>query len=441
MKKNIGILGIGKSGVAAANLAIKLGYNVFASDSREKKIKNLNKKVVKELGGHSDKILNSDVIIKSPGVHSDIPILKKARFQKIKIISELAFSLENSKHRKIIAVTGTNGKTTVTDLISKIIKSEHKDSIVSGNMGFPLADKALKTAETTFITMELSSYQLGDTPDFRPDISVLLNVTPDHLEYHKTMQAYLRAKENIFINQRDGDFTVINYDDKICRKISEKTKAEVIFFSKKPLKKGVFYDSGNIVINVKEKHYVIKPKINIVGMHNIENILAVVTASYVAGVKPAVVEKIVSKYKGVEHRIEFVKTLNGVDYYNDSKSTNVDSTRVALESFEKNILIIMGGRDKGIPYTPLKDLVKQRVKSIFLIGEASDKIKRDLSGVSFVDCDNMENAVKLIFITAVRGDIALLSPACASFDQFENFEERGKVFKKMILSFESGAKG
>ncbi len=183
----------------------------------------------------------------------------------------------------------------------------------------------------------------------------------------------------------------------------------------------------------------IKPKINIVGMHNIENILAAATASYAAGVKPAVIEKIVSKYKGVEHRIEFVKTLNGVDYYNDSKSTNVDSARVALESFDKNILIIMGGRDKGIPYTPLKELVKQRVKSIFLIGEASDKIKRDLSEASFVDCGNMENAVKLIFRTAVRGDIALLSPACASFDQFENFEERGKVFKKMVLSLESGA--
>ncbi len=231
---------------------------------------------------------------------------------------------------------------------------------------------------------------------------------------------------------------MINYDDKICRKISEKTKGEVIFFSKNPLKKGVFYDNGNIIINVKEKHSVIKPKINIVGMHNIGNILAAATASYVAGVKPAVIEKIVSKYKGVEHRIEFVKTLNGVDYYNDSKSTNVDSARVALESFDKNILIIMGGHDKGISYTTLKELVKQRVKSIFLIGEASDKIKRDLNGASFVDCGNMENAVKLIFRTAVRGDIVLLSPACASFDQFENFEERGKVFKKMVLSLESG---
>jgi UDP-N-acetylmuramoylalanine--D-glutamate ligase len=434
MKKSVGVLGLGKSGIAAANLAVKLGYNVFASDSKEKTIKNLNKKIIKEFGGHSDKILDSDVIIKSPGVHSDISVLKKARKQKIKIISELAFSLENSKYRKIIAVTGTNGKTTVTDLISKIIKVVHKDSIVSGNIGFPLSDKALKTAEATFITMEVSSYQLGDTPDFRPNISVLLNVTSDHLEYHKTMEAYLRAKENIFINQKSGDFTVINYDDKICRKISKKTNATVIFFSRKPLKKGVFYDNGSIVINIEEKHFVIKPEINIVGTHNVENILAATAASYLVGVKPAVIEEIVSKYKGVEHRIEFVKTLNGVGYYNDSKSTNIDSVRAALESFDKNILIVMGGRDKGISYAPLKKLVKQRVKSIFLIGEASDKIKKDLNGMSFVDCGNMENAVKQIFRIAVRGDIALLSPACASFDQFENFEERGKAFKKIVLS-------
>ena len=392
---------------------------------------------MKEFGGHSDKILNSDIIIKSPGVHSDIPVLEKARKQGIKILSELAFSLENSKYKKIIAVTGTNGKTTTADLTSKIIKAVHKDSMVSGNIGFPLADKALMTTENTFITMELSSYQLGDTPDFRPDISVFLNITPDHLEYHKTMKAYLKAKENIFINQKGGDFAVINYDDKICRRISEKTRAKVIFFSKKPLKSGVFYSDGNIVINVGKKYAVIKPKINIVGMHNVENILAATAASYAAGVEPAVIEKVVSKYKGVEHRIEFVKTLNGVDYYNDSKSTNVDSTRVALESFDKNILVIMGGRDKGIPYTSLKELVKRRVKSIFLIGEAADKIRKDLKNASFVDCGDMGNAIKLIFKTAVKGDIVLLSPACASFDQFENFEERGKVFKKMVLSLKS----
>jgi len=434
MCKNLGVLGLGKSGVAAANLAAKLGYDVFASDSgRKRKIKELNKKVNTEFGKHSDKILDSDVIVKSPGIHSDIPILKKAIKKKIIVISELAFSLENSKYKKIIAITGTNGKTTTTDLTSKIIKSVYKESIVVGNIGMPLSDKALKTGKGTYITMELSSYQLEDTPDFRPNISVLLNITPDHLEHHKTMNAYIKAKQNVFINQRRGDFAILNYDDKLCKRISSKVKANLIYFSKKALNKGIFYNNDKIVIKVDKKHFEIEPKINIVGSHNIENILAATAAAYVAGVNPKDIEKVISRYRGVEHRIEFVKTVNGTDYYNDSKSTNIDSTRVALESFDKNVLIIMGGRDKGFPYLPLRNLVKDKVKAIFLIGEASNKIRKDLNGTTnFYDCGNIENAVKQIYKISTPCDTVLLSPACASFDQFKNFEERGNIFKQLV---------
>ncbi|MDR1104109.1 MAG: UDP-N-acetylmuramoyl-L-alanine--D-glutamate ligase, partial [Endomicrobium sp.] len=407
---------------------------VFASDSGSKrKIKELNKKINAELGGHSDKILNSDVIVKSPGIHSDISILKKAIKKKITVISELAFSLENSKYKKIITITGTNGKTTTTDLTAKIIKSVYKESIVAGNIGMPLSDKALKTGKDTYITMELSSYQLEDTPDFRPNISVLLNITPDHIEHHKTMNAYIKAKQNVFINQRREDFAILNYDDKICRGISSKVKTNLIYFSKKALDKGIFYNKGKIVIKVGKKHFEIEPKINIVGSHNIENILAATAASYAAGVNPKDIEKVISRYKGVEHRIEFVKTVNGTDYYNDSKSTNIDSTRVALESFDKNILIIMGGRDKGFPYLPLRNLVKNKVKAIFLIGEASNKIRKDLSGTTnFYNCGTIENAVKQIYKVSTPYDTVLLSPACASFDQFKNFEERGKIFKQLV---------
>jgi UDP-N-acetylmuramoylalanine--D-glutamate ligase len=435
MRKNLGVLGLGKSGVAAANLAVKLKYNVFASDTGNKReIKKLSKKVYTEFGGHSEKILDSDIIVKSPGIYSDVSILKKAVKKKVNIISELAFSLENSKYKKFIAVTGTNGKTTTTDLIAKIIKSVYKDSIVAGNIGIPLADKVLKTGKNTYITMELSSYQLEDTPNLRPDISVLLNITPDHLEHHKTMNAYIKAKENIFINQRCEDFAILNYDDKICSRISSKVRANLIFFSKKPLNNGVFFDKDKIVIKVGKKYFEIKPKINIVGDHNIENILAATAVSYIAGMNPKSIEKVISKYKGVEHRIEFVKIVNGAKYYNDSKSTNVDSTRVALASFDKNILIIMGGRDKGFPYLPLKKLVKDRVKAIFLVGEALNKIKQDLnsSTAAFYDCENIENAVEKIHKVSKPGDIVLLSPACASFDQFKNFEERGKVFKRLV---------
>jgi UDP-N-acetylmuramoylalanine--D-glutamate ligase len=434
MCKILGILGLGKSGVAAANLAAKLGYNVFATDSRKKrKIKELNKKVNTEFGECSDKILASDIIVKSPGIHPDIPILKKAIKKKIIVISELSFSLQNSKYKKIIAITGTNGKTTTTDLTAKIIKSVYKKSIVAGNIGVPLSDKSLKTSKSTYITMELSSYQLEDTPDFRPNISVLLNIAPDHLERHKTMNVYIKAKQNVFINQRCGDFAILNYDDKICRRVSLKVRANLIYFSKKALNKGIFYDNGKIVIKVGKKYFEIEPKINIVGSHNIENILAATAAAYVAGVNPKDIEKVISKYKGVEHRIEFVKTINGTDYYNDSKSTNIDSARVALESFNKNILIIMGGRDKGLSYLSLRNLVKDKVKAIFLIGEASDKIRKDLSGTTnFYDCGNIENAVKQIYKISIPCDTVLLSPACASFDQFKNFEERGNIFKQLV---------
>lgn len=444
MKKNIAVLGLGKSGVAVANLAVKLGYNVFASDIENLKINNLNKKVVTELGEHSDKILDSDFIIKSPGVCPNISILKKARENKISIISELDFSIKNSKYKKIIAVTGTNGKTTTTDLIYRIVKAYYKDSIISGNIGVPLSDKALKTTENTYIMMELSSYQLEDTPNFRSNISIMLNITPDHiLEHHKTMKAYIKAKKNVFINQKHGDFTIINCDDKSCGKIISEIRAKqfahikfnskLIFFSKKPLKNGVFYDNGKIVIRIFNKQNEIHPKINIVGLHNIENILAATAASYVAGITPTVIEKIISEYKGAEHRIEFVKTVNGVVYYNDSKSTNIDSIKVALESFNGNILLIMGGRDKGFPYVPLKKLIRQKVKSIFLIGEATERIIKDLNEtVPLFNCGNMENAIKRIFKMAVTGDIVLLSPGCASFDQFHDFEERGTFFKRLV---------
>ncbi|MDR0956483.1 MAG: UDP-N-acetylmuramoyl-L-alanine--D-glutamate ligase [Endomicrobium sp.] len=434
MDKIIGVLGLGKSGIAVSNLAVKLGYKVFASDNEEHKINGLDKKVVIELGKHSDKILNSKIIIKSPGISTNISILKKAVNRKIKVMSELAFSLKNSKYKKIIAVTGTNGKTTTTDLISKIIKYSRQNSIVVGNIGCPLASMALKTTKKTYIIMELSSYQLEDTCDFRPNVSVLLNITPDHLKRHKTMKAYIRAKENVFINQKKRDFLVINYDDKICRKIAIKSKAKVIFFSKQFLQNGIFCNNGKIVVKNGKKCMEISPKINIVGMHNMENILAAVATTYVIGIKLDIIEKIISEYEGMEHRIKFVRRLNGVDYYNDSKSTNIDSTKAAIESFNGNILLILGGRDKGMSYTPLKKLIKQKVKAVFLIGEAANKIKEDLLNLSiFFNSDTVENALNQISKVAVSGDIVLFSPACASFDQFNNFEERGEFFKKLVV--------
>ncbi|MDR3244691.1 MAG: UDP-N-acetylmuramoyl-L-alanine--D-glutamate ligase [Elusimicrobiota bacterium] len=432
--KSASILGLGKSAIAAANLAIKLKYKVFASDiGKKRKIKGLNKKVSVEFCGHSDKVLKNSVIIKSPGIHSDIPIIRKALKKGIEVISELKFALNNSKYKQIIAVTGTNGKTTTTDLISKIVKNHFKDSIVCGNIGYPLSDKALKTTQKTIISMELSSYQLEDTPDFRPNISVLLNITPDHLEHHKSIANYIKAKKNILKNQQENDFAIINYENKICRALSKSSKAKKVFFSKKPIKKGVYYHKGLIVFALAPKKETINPKINIVGLHNIENILAASAACFCAGIPLKTIEKTISSYKGVSHRIEFVKSIKGVSYYNDSKSTTVDSTRAALESFKGNILLIIGGLDKGFPYTPLKKLIKEKVKYILIIGSASAKIKKDLSGCAPIyDCLNIKNAVMKAFNLSKKGDIVLFSPACASFDQFKNFEERGDIFKSLV---------
>jgi UDP-N-acetylmuramoylalanine--D-glutamate ligase len=441
MSKKVSVLGLGKSGIAAANLAAKLGYEVFASDSGPaREPLRLNKKVKTEFFGHTDKVLDAEFIIKSPGIGREIPALKKAAKKKIPVISELKFALQNSKYKKIIAVTGTNGKTTTTDLISKIIKAAYKDSEVCGNIGNPLSEIALKTTKNTVITMELSSYQLEDTPDFAPDISVSLNITPDHIEHHKTMARYIKAKENIFVNQKRGAFAVVNYDDKIYGKISSAIKAKKIFFSKKPLKSGVYYDDGKITFNNisvpggrAENKFSISPKINIAGMHNVENVLAAAAASYCAGTDPEIIEKAVSSYKGVEHRIEYVSTVNGAAYYNDSKSTNVDSARVALEAFDGNILLIMGGLDKGAPYAPLGKLLQEKTKAVLLIGSSAGKIKKELKGSAvFYDCKNIKNAVIKAQKTAKAGDIVLLSPACASFDQFANFEERGKMFKRCV---------
>ncbi|MDR1928609.1 MAG: UDP-N-acetylmuramoyl-L-alanine--D-glutamate ligase [Endomicrobium sp.] len=436
--KNICVLGIGKSGIAVANLAVKLGYNVFVSDNSKKiEANGLNQKIEVEIGEHSNKILNSDIIIKSPGIDSNIPILKKAREKKIKIISELAFSLDflkNLNYKKIIAITGTNGKTTTTDLVSKIMMSTYKNLIVSGNIGSPLANDVFKVTKETYIIIEVSSYQLEDTPQFKPNVSVLLNITPDHFEHHKNMKLYIDAKKKVFINQKHNDFTIINYDNRICRKIIPEIKTKKIFFSKHTLKQGVFYNNGNIIIKIDDKHIVIKPTINILGRHNIDNILAAVaTAHVVGGIKPKSIEKVISNYECLEHRIEFVRILNGVSYYNDSKSTNVDSTKVAVKSFKHNILLIMGGSDKYSSFNTLKNIVKKRVKFVFLIGASSNKIRKDLIGTTVLfNCKTMENAINKIYKIAKKGDVVLLSPACASFDQFRNFEERGIFFKQLV---------
>jgi UDP-N-acetylmuramoylalanine--D-glutamate ligase len=440
MCKKIGILGLGKSGTSVAQLATKLGYNVVISeknyDINKHKIVNLSNNITIDFGEYPDLLLQSDLIIKSPGINFNNPILSTARKKNIPILSEIYFSLLNSKYHKIIAITGTNGKSTTTDLTYKIFKAYYDDVIVAGNIGIPLSSLVLNTTKQTTIILEMSSFQLADSPSFKPNISVLLNITPEHINYHKTMAKYIYAKKNIFNNQSSGDYTIFNYDSKICRKLADKVKnSQVIFFSKnKILQNGIFYNGNNIYIKFNDSCVFIKPTIKLVGNHNIYNILAAVSISVISGISLRTIENVISTYKGMQHRLEYIRNLNGVAYYNDSKATNIDSTKVALESFDKNIILIMGGYDKGISYVSLRNLIKQKVKVCLLIGSASKKIEKDLKGTTrLIQTNNINNAANKAFKLAVNNDVVLLSPGCSSFDQFIDFEERGEIFKKLIL--------
>jgi UDP-N-acetylmuramoylalanine--D-glutamate ligase len=440
--QKIGVIGLGKSGVAAANLAAALGADVLVSDTRPSAEcparSQLNKKVRVEFSGHTDQLLTSDLIVKSPGIHQDIPVLARARRKKIPIMGEVEFASRQVQPRRMIAISGTNGKTTTTALMGAICKAGGMITLVGGNIGTPLADLVKKITPASTVVLEMSSYQLEDSSTFHPTIAAILNITPDHLEHHGTMKRYITAKARIFANQTRGDYCVLNYDDPLCRGLARLCPAQVLFFSrKKVLPNGISYvddkDGRGIVVSFAKRSFRIKANLRLPGMHNVENALACVAMASAADIMPGVIEQSINSFRGVEHRIEFVRSVEGVKYFNDSKGTNVDSTRVALESFKDPVWLILGGRDKGAPYKPLRKLVKEKVKGIILIGEAASKIRKGLAGTTqFLECKTLAKAVQFAAKTAKKDDVVLLSPACASFDQFKDYEDRGKQFKHLV---------
>jgi len=419
MKKNwkkVAVLGAAKTGISCANYFSEKGVDVLLSETKLKndiQIKNLSKKVELEFGGHSQKILSCDLIIPSPGVSGDIPILNSAKKRDIKILSDIEIFSLLAKYKVIIAITGTNGKTTTTSMVGEALKDAGCKNIICGNIGAPVCDFIEKSDAQTYIVMEVSSYQLEYTENFSPHIAAVLNVTPDHLRRHKTMENYADVKSKIFINQKKNDFCIFNKEDDLCLKLSQKCNSKIRFFSAKENKR---------ILNLK-----------IPGVHNVENALASIEMLSAAGLSEKTILRSLSDFKGVEHRLEFVRALGGVRYINDSKSTNVSSTEVAVKSFSQPIILILGGRDKGSSYTPLIPLIKNNVKKIIAVGEAKKKIFTQLKNATDVILfDNLKTAVKKASEFAVSGDIVMLSPACASFDQFKNYEERGKFFKKVV---------
>ncbi len=443
------ILGAGRSGISVAKLLKKNGAKVFLSDGSEKsRLKFLNEEILKnegityELGGHSDKVFESDIIIKSPGIFPDSDVILKAEKLNKKIYSEIEAAFWFCKC-PVIAITGTNGKTTTTVLTGEIFKEAGYNTKVCGNVGLAFSEVVTGLREDSVVILELSSFQLSNIEEFKPKISVLMNITPDHLDWHKSFENYLNAKLEIIKNQTQDDLAIINYDDETLRESIRNTKPDKAFFSirenlkEKGIDKGSFLDNGKIIYFDKEKNIeeeiMNAEEINIRGNHNLYNSLASIISARAFEIKKEIIRDTLIKFPGVEHRIEFVKEVNGLGFYNDSKATNIDSLIVALESFAGNLILILGGREKGNDYSRVDKLVSERVKEIIAIGETKEKVYSHFGKYKKVTkAESMEDAVNKSFEAGVSGDIILLSPACKSFDMFDSFEHRGREFKRFV---------
>jgi UDP-N-acetylmuramoylalanine--D-glutamate ligase len=439
--KHISILGAGESGVGAAILAKKQGWNVFVSDfgSIKQEFKDeLDANDLKwEEGQHTESvILNSDLVIKSPGIPDKAPIIKKLKEKEIKIVSEIEFGGYYSK-AKTICITGSNGKTTTTMLTYHILRKAGINVGLAGNVGKSFA-KQIATEDFEWYVLELSSFQLDDMFEFRADIAMLLNITPDHLDrYNYEMQNYVDSKFRILQNQTENDWFIYNYDDKIIQaEISKREiKAKKAPFSMtEDMSVGAYTNEEQITININEKFIMSIHDLALKGKHNSQNSMASAIAARVLDIRSAVVRESLTDFVNVEHRLEFVAKVHGIEFINDSKATNINSTWFALETMEKPTVWIVGGVDKGNDYTELMDLVKNKVKAIICLGLDNQKIIDTFSGVveTIVEAKSAMEAVAYGYRLASKDETVLLSPACASFDLFENYEQRGDMFKEAV---------
>jgi UDP-N-acetylmuramoylalanine--D-glutamate ligase len=440
--KKISIIGAVRSGIAAAKLAKKLGAIPFVSDSGSKEKFENSIQVFEsigidyEFGGHTEKIFNCDFIITSPGVPSDSPILLQAAVRNVKVISELEFAAIFCDGI-IISITGTNGKTTTTALISHIINECGKKCYVAGNIGNAFSEITLDVKHGEFVALETSSFQLDFIDRFKPQFSIILNITPDHLDrYNNNLDEYIASKIKISKNQDEEDFIIYNADDSNIKPYLKNKRVQKLSFSlSKEVPAGAYCKNDNIFFAwFGEKTEICsKHDLFIQGEHNIANVLAAISVVKTLRFANRKIRSAISSFKGVEHRIEFVREINGVEYFNDSKATNVDSVSVALKSFEKSIYLILGGKDKGNNYDQIKELIEKRVKKIYAIGSSAGKVYDYFNLIVPTEIKNsMEDCVESAHRDAVNGSVVLLSPACASFDMFDNYEHRGKVFKELV---------
>jgi len=481
--KNIVVVGLARSGTGAANILCELGAKVTITDTKprsalEANIKRLFPavKVITE-GNPSEALDAADIIVISPGVPLDIPPLEQARIKGIPVIGELELAYQVIKSEvgsqksevgafhelplqitkpSFIGITGTNGKSTTTTLVDMMLKAAGLNALLGGNIGIALTEEILKFVGAGFkpaptfidyIVAEISSFQLETIKEFRPEIAVILNITPDHLDRYHSIEEYINAKARIFENQKAGDSLILNADDPLLQVRSEKLKErrekpDIFYFSRHKEVKGAYFKDGAIYFNLPESIVgaihelplrINVNEIRIRGVHNVENAMAASLVALIAGCPLDAVRNVLSQFPGLEHRLEFVSEIRGVKFINDSKGTNVGAVAKSLEGFN-NVILIMGGLDKGSDFSVLRTLIRKKVKTLITIGKAKEKIAGELAGeTEALNADSMYSAVKLSFLKASAGDIVLLSPGCASFDMFENFEDRGRRFKEAVF--------
>jgi UDP-N-acetylmuramoylalanine--D-glutamate ligase len=448
--KKVLIVGLARTGIAVSLFGAGYGACVTATD--EKPASALGSALEKlraagvslALGGHDPAIfLDPDLIVLSPGVPARLPALLKARAKGIPVWSEIELAWRFLRG-KLIAITGSNGKTTTTSLVAHILMTAGIPTLLGGNIGTPLLELVERSSDSTVTVAEVSSFQLEIIEAFRPEIGVLLNLTPDHLDRHASFEEYAAAKMRMFENQLERDAAILNADDpEVTRRMPSRPHA-YWFSRQKRVAAGAFLQGDQIVFRQEGEETPIarRSEIPLSGEHNVENVLAACTAAYLAGAKPSAIAAGVKSFPGVEHRLEFVAEITGVRYYNDSKATNVDAAVKALESFVGPLIVILGGKDKGSPYTPLRELLTSRARHAILIGTAAEKIAADLeSAVPLDRTETLDHAVEKAASLARPGDTVLLAPACSSFDQFENYEHRGRVFKQLVAALESRIAG
>ena len=441
------VCGMARSGIAAAKLLNRLGARVTLQDMKKREEISADvlalegEGIVLYTGANPDEIACAqDLIVLSPGIPCDLPFIAAAEEAGIEVISEveLAYRLTPCP---ITAITGTNGKTTTTTLTGEIMKTAYSGTAVVGNIGIPYSEEVERLTEKDWVVAEISSFQMEKAKEFHPHISAVLNITPDHLNRHKTMDVYIAMKERVFAKQTAADFCILNHGDEACRKMADKTAAKVFFFdSSETLAEGIYLDGDAIEVRwgAINETLIHVDELQILGVHNYENVMAAAAMGICAGIALDTIRAVLKGFAGVAHRIEYVATVDGVDYYNDSKGTNVDASIRAVLAMKKPIVLIGGGYDKGSSFDEWTKLFPGRVKHLVLIGVTAPKVRASAEKFGFTaisDCETFEEAVDLCREKAEDGDCVLLSPACASWGMFDNYEQRGDMFKEQVRGY------